>query len=338
MDWIFQCNPKLFDLASALESSVRSNDWWAVNQNRQLVSPGDRVFFWQTGPSAGMLAIGRVTSPVYVRQPSSFGRYCVDIDFDYKIAPPLSRAEALGNETLKNFAVFKGQQGTNFVIKDPAIGAELDRLLEERRVPIPPDKTLPPIHAQHSLDIAIKQAKNETARKIREHIERMDPFAFQWLVRTLLLKLGYKNVEVMKQTGDGGVDVRATLIAGGIANIRTCVQVKRQPTVGRPVVQSLRGSLSVNEGGLLVTSGQINDNARKEAMAPGKVPIALVDGAKLVEFLLDHGIGVEHANVTLYRLRLDELSMDYLQAVVEAEDDEEADTNDLQPADSPSEE
>jgi hypothetical protein len=37
----------------------------------------------------------------------------------------------------------------------------------------------------------------------------------------LLLKLGYTDVSVTKRSGDGGVDLRATLVGGGVAKIRT---------------------------------------------------------------------------------------------------------------------
>lgn len=58
MDWLFQCNPKRWDLASILETDPVQQDEWSVGQGRNLVSPDDRVFFWQTGPDARLLAIG----------------------------------------------------------------------------------------------------------------------------------------------------------------------------------------------------------------------------------------------------------------------------------------
>ncbi|HEY6418549.1 MAG TPA: restriction endonuclease [Candidatus Binataceae bacterium] len=325
MDWLFQSNPKRFDLAAEIEGGVRNNDW-AMNRHRQLVSPGDRVFFWQTGPQARLLAIGHVTSPVYERENSSFGRYCVDIAYDYKILPPLARSEALENETLSKFAPFKWAMGTNFVIPDPAIAAELEKVLEGRLVPLSEKQEADPRtqDSQQTLDAAIKKAKRETTDKVREHLKQMDPTAFEWLVRALFLKLGYKNVTVTKQSGDGGVDVRATLVAGGVANMQTCIQVKRQPGVGRPIVQKLRGSLGAHEAGLLVTSGRFSEEACEEANDPHKVPIALIDGSKLTKLLLDLEIGVEHVNVTLYRLKLDDLSREQLEARVDESDDSDS--------------
>jgi hypothetical protein len=36
------------------------------------------------------------------------------------------------------------------------------------------------------------------------------------------MKLGYKNVVVTKRSGDGGIDVKAVLVAEGVGNIKTC--------------------------------------------------------------------------------------------------------------------
>jgi HJR/Mrr/RecB family endonuclease len=270
------------------------------------------------------LALGHVTSPVYERE-SSFGRYGIGIRFDYKIVPPLTRPEAVANEILHKFPPFdqKGKQGTNFPIRDTAIIAELDKILAARLVSLSVGKAsrLAVEDSQRSLDSAIKRAKREAANRIHEFIAEMDPTAFEWLIRPLLLKLGYRNVKVTKASGDGGIDLRATLVASGIANIQTCIQVKRTKSVGRPFVQNIRGSLNPHEAGLVITSGSFTEPAIEEAKDPHKVPIALVDGRALTQLLLDHEIGVEHVNVTLYRLKLEGLAQEQLESLVEETDD-----------------
>ena len=243
---------------------------------------------------------------------SSFGRNGVDVSFDYKILPPLTKPEILENDLLAQFNPFKGAEGTNFRINDPAIVAELDRVLEGRLVSISKHRQPP----QTELDDAIKAAQRETESEIHSYLEKMDPFDFQWLVGALLSKLGYEVTPATRRSGDGGVDVRAKLVAGGTADISTAVQVKRQQSVGRPVVQNLRGALSAHEVGLVVTSGQFTEEAREEAKDPHKARIALIDGSKLVELLLEHELGVEHVNVRLYRLKLNDLSKEKLEELI----------------------
>lgn len=329
MDWLFQCNPKRFDLASNIEGGAPDGEW-SMNQHRNLVSPGDRVFFWETGKEARLLAVGHVTSPMYARE-SDFGRYSVGVAFDYKIVPPLTRPElihsgAAESETLVKFAPFTnaGARGTNFIIDDPAIVAALDRVVEGRLVPFSA-KTATDLSGdalQRALDTAIKHAGREIIRKLHDYIASMDPITFQWLVGALLVKLGYKNVRVNKPTGDRGIDVTAILVAGGVANIQTGVQVKRQQNVGRPVVQNLRGSLGPHQAGLLVTSGHFSADAEDEAKDPTRVPIALLNGSQLIQLLLDHQIGVKRSSVALYQPKFDDLSQEGLQARVEEIDDE----------------
>lgn len=317
MDWLFQCTPKRWDLASVLESDPASQNEWAVNQGRKLISPDDRVFFWQTGGDARLLAVGHVTSPVFERDDNPFGRYAVGVTLDYKIVPPLTRPETTANEILCKFGPFTGAQGTNFAIREPRIVSELEAILKDRLVTIPTKQTTN--YSLLDLDQAIKRAQLDVSNKLQNYIAQMDPKAFEYLVRALFRKLGYTDVEVTKQSGDGGIDVRARLVAGGIADMKTCIQVKRQQSVGRPIVQNLRGSLSAHEAGLLVTSGIFTAGAIEEAKVPTRAPIALIDGRKLTQLLLDHQIGVRHERVTLYRLALSDLSQDQLEVFGESD-------------------
>jgi hypothetical protein len=317
MDWVFQCNPKRYDLASELEKGTQTEDW-SMNQHRELVSPGDRVFFWQTGSNARLLAVGHVDSPVYEKE-SPFGRHRVDIIFDYKIVQPVTRPEVLEQKALSSFAPFRGMMGTNFPILNADTVSTLEKLVEGRLASFSATASAAPAigDAHIALDEAIKRARHQISLSLRKYISTMNPIGFEWLVRALLLKLGYTDVVVTKASSDGGVDLRATLVGGGIARIRTCVQVKRQQSVGAPVVQNIRGSLSAHEAGLLVTSGQFTPAAIAEANDPQKLAITLVNGGQLLEPLLKHEIGVEPVHLTYYRLKLDEISKDRLEAFVE---------------------
>ncbi len=63
--WVFQCNPDRYDLISAIDSGW--GDDWAMNQQRDRVSVGDRVWFRITGIRAGIYAVGRIISLPYER-------------------------------------------------------------------------------------------------------------------------------------------------------------------------------------------------------------------------------------------------------------------------------
>ena len=211
--------------------------------------------------------------------------------------------------------------GTNFPILSEDVVTALEKAIECRLISFSETGSPTPGigDVQVTVDDAIKRARHHISLTLREYISAMDPIAFQWLVRALLIKLGYTDVTVSKASGDGGVDVRATLVGNGIARIRTCIQVKRQQSVGAPVVQNIRGSLSAHEAGLLVTSGQFTSGAIAEANDSQKLPITLINGAQLLELLMKHEIGVETVHLTHYRLKLDEISREKLEAFVEEE-------------------
>ncbi len=322
MDWLFQCNPTRFDLAAFLEGGGTREEW-NMRQGRTLVSPGDRVYFWQTGAEAQLLAIGQVISPVYEQEDSAFGRYWVDVAFTHKVVPPLRKDEVLANETLRNFVPFKGWRGTNFALSDPAIIAAIQENIAVRLVPIPVSGELvQPVDAIKHAETALKNAARETLNALRAYITEVNPLTFELLVSVLFMKLGYKNVVVTKRSGDGGIDVKAVLVAEGVGNIKTCIQVKRQQTlVGRPVVQNLRRSLGAHEVGIVVTSSGFSDEAREEAQDPAKAPIALISGQTFAELLLKYQLGIQHIDRKLYRLSLDDLTEEKLKAFIEESDE-----------------
>jgi restriction endonuclease Mrr len=287
------------------------------------------VFFWQTGNEASLVAVGRVTSPRYERDESDFGRFCVDVVFEHKVVPPLTRVRVRENTILARFRPFTKAQGTNFRINDPDVVAELDNVLRKNLVPIrshdQAESSDGDLQKSREADNAIKRANKNVEEKLQRYIAQMDPIAFEWLARALFLKLKYKNVMVTKPSGDRGIDINAILDAGGVANIKTCIQVKRQPSVGRPVVQNLRGSLSAHEAGLLVTSGYFTAEAIEEAKVETRVPITLINRDKLIALLLEYGIGVKRNKVTLYSLDLDDLSKEKLEALVEVSNESNSD-------------
>ena len=102
------------------------------------------------------------------------------------------------------------------------------------------------------------------------------------------------------------------LLANGVTDIRTAVQAKRTVSVGRPAVQNLRGSLSAHESGLLVTSGRFTDEAKQEAREPTKVPIALIDGSRLVDLMLELNIGARQHSYAVYTHSPESLTLDSL--------------------------
>ena len=52
--WIFQANPKLYNIDAAL-ASLREMSW-LVKRHKESINPGDEVFLWKSGSEGGILA------------------------------------------------------------------------------------------------------------------------------------------------------------------------------------------------------------------------------------------------------------------------------------------
>ena len=148
-------------------------------------------------------------------------------------------------------------------------------------------------------------------REVREHLMQrlgaIDPTAFEELAGELLAKIGFEDVVVTRAGGDGGIDVRGTLVVGDVIRTKMAVQVKRwRSNIQAPVVQQVRGSLGAHEQGLIITTGDFSAGARQEAEQPDKTPIALMNGEQMLSLLIEHDIGVVRKSYDIIELEEDE--------------------------------
>lgn len=120
-----------------------------------------------------------------------------------------------------------------------------------------------------------------------KRLQSLDPRAFEEFVGDLLEAIGYTG-EVTRYVGDGGVDYQG-LWDSGIFQVPVKVQVKRvKGSVGVAVILQLRGALTQDEFGVVITTGHFSSAAIKKATKPGAKNIELIDGQQLVELVLEH--------------------------------------------------
>jgi restriction system protein len=156
---------------------------------------------------------------------------------------------------------------------------------------------------------AIKKFNEEQEQALRKQLGEMDPYQFEVLVKDLLEAMDYENVKVTKQSGDKGVDVVADF-EFGITQVREVVQVKRHAgSIARPVLDQLRGALPYHQAirGTIITLGTFAKGCKDAALFPGAAPITLIDGAKLIELMIKHDVGMKKRHQTVY-----EIDVDYL--------------------------
>lgn len=149
----------------------------------------------------------------------------------------------------------------------------------------------------------IEEKNREVRQSLLDRARDASPADFEDLVSEVLAAMGFEEVEVTNISGDGGIDVRGTLVVGDTVSIRMAVQAKRwKSNVPKPVVQQVRGALGAHEQGLIITTSDFSKGAKDEAMRHDAAPVALMDGERLVALLATHEIGARIQSHQLYIL------------------------------------
>ncbi len=159
-----------------------------------------------------------------------------------------------------------------------------------------------------SADVIIDNQNRSVRDQLLAKLLAMESSQFEVLVGELLSKLGYESVKVTGRSGDKGIDISAILTMGGITSVKTVVQVKRYKPdnkIGGDVIAQLRGSAEVDQRGLVITSSNFTKAGIIEASAPNKMPVALVNGDKLLDLLFTNEIGVTKELMPVFALDAD---------------------------------
>ena len=140
-------------------------------------------------------------------------------------------------------------------------------------------------------------------KELKKTLHAMDWADFEELTAQLLGEMGFEEIEMTPKRGDGGIDVRGTLVVAGTIRVRIAAQVKRwKRNIQAPIVQQVRGSLGAHEQGLIITTGGFSKGAREEARRQDAAPVALIDGEQLVSLLVQHELGVRRLPFDLLQL------------------------------------
>jgi hypothetical protein len=305
-DWIFQANPKRYDVHAAVARS--SQECWNTPRYRDRIALNDRVWLQIVGSDRpGIYYLATIVSLPYETPEDDFGPWHTDFRWDYRIDPPLARPELVNDPAFQSFWAFRGFQGTNVPVP-PEIASRLMELAQPRLVGLASEQQ-PGMAQELEVSAAIEHHNGAVRQKLRQAIIALDPTDFELFVVRVLTELGF-DVKHTGRTNDGGVDAEAVLSLGGLTSVSTKVQAKRwsQPVSGR-VVRELRGALRVDERGLIVTTAEFTQGAELEAAAEGKTRIGLLGGNALVRLCAEQGIGVDRRQVTLLELSSAELAV-----------------------------
>ena len=140
-DWIFEGNPRHYDLEAAVASS--RSQWWGTPHFRDQMSVGDRVWLQVVGPKdPGIYYVATIISPTYEHAAEASEapearhfRWRTDIRFDYRVQPPLLRSELEADAVLGSFRPFRGFEGSNVPVP-PEIASALAARAASRLEPL----------------------------------------------------------------------------------------------------------------------------------------------------------------------------------------------------------
>jgi len=147
------------------------------------------------------------------------------------------------------------------------------------------------------LETAYQALRDGLGSEILDAIMGRSPIFFERLVVDLLVRMGYGGSrreagQAIGRSGDEGIDGIIKEDRLGLDIIY--VQAKRwENVVGRPEVQKFAGALQGQRArkGIFITTSQFSREAVDYASRIDS-KIILIDGQRLVELMIDHGVGV----------------------------------------------
>jgi len=159
--WIFQGNPKYYDVVAAVEALDLMT--WTVNQYKNQIKKGDKVYIWVSGSDGGIIASGNIVCDPEKRKPDLIDPYnrgliiedtphlIVDIRIDHKfIQEKVSRALLLADERTKHLDILTYPNATNFhVTKTQQMAIESIISGNYKRVPAADDHNTEVTGKQH---------------------------------------------------------------------------------------------------------------------------------------------------------------------------------------------
>lgn len=144
-------------------------------------------------------------------------------------------------------------------------------------------------------------------QRLLEEIKRIDPSAFEQFCKNLLNAYGFRDLQVTRYSKDNGIDGFGKLKVG-FAYFNVSFQCKRwiRNTISRTDIDQFRGAIQGKyEQGMFFTTGRFSADAKKSSFQPGAVTIVLIDGATIVDFMIESGFGIEIETLPIYSFALD---------------------------------
>lgn len=227
-------------------------------------------------PKRGLVQITRTGSEVLAERPAR-------IDVDYLMRFP-------------DFVEFRtGSRDPDSVVSEVAM-----------------DSTAAELTPDEIMDKAYQRSREALGDELLERVKSASPAYFERIVVQLLISMGYGGNQqeagrAVGKSGDGGIDGVINEDRLGLDAIY--VQAKRWDgrTVGPEDVRGFIGALDNKQGahkGVFITTSTFTPSAIETASRSRTYKVVLIDGRRLADLMIEHGIGVS-ASATYQLKRID---------------------------------
>lgn len=145
--------------------------------------------------------------------------------------------------------------------------------------------------------------------KILNQLKGLNPYEFEKFCMNLLDAYGFIDLSVTQKSRDGGIDGFGKLKIG-LVYMKVAFQCKRWNTgvVARKEIDAFRGAIQGEyEQGIFFTTSSFTKEAMNYSIKQGAVPVILIDGNMIVDFMIEKQFGIEHENLPIYINALDQI-------------------------------
>jgi len=166
-----------------------------------------------------------------------------------------------------------------------------------------PPSPVPPTTTPSTIGELLDREKQQIRAQLHELLMNLHPQQFEAFAGTLLESVGFTNIAVTRYVGDGGIDGQGDLEMG-VIQIKAAFQVKRwRQNVPPAEVNQFRGAISGEfDQGIFITTSDFSDEAKRVSSRRGTVPIVLINGDRIVNIMLEKGLGVRQEPLTIAKI------------------------------------
>lgn len=205
---------------------------------------------------------------------------------------------ATGNLPLQDL-----QNDEDFVTHRESVKSEKENEIELQSVNV--ENASP----QDLIDSGFSSIETEVKTNLLERLKEIDPYYFEKVILILLKRMGYGDFVETTKSNDGGIDGIINEDKLGLEKIYTQAKRYNENKVREKDIRNFIGAMSGDTSkGVFITTSTFDDSAIKKAREAHH-SIILIDGAKLVDLMLQYNVGVQVK--TVYEVK--ELDNDFFE-------------------------